>query len=225
MAIARVTAQEAKNNSTTTTVVGTYPGTPTQGNLLLAWVSVGGTASHPTCADADGSWTEVEYNQDSTATRSLTLFSKIAVASQPTAITATRASATLMDISIYEYSGTSATPIGVTTETDGTGTSTIGHTGILITDAGSLIVTGVFTSATVTSTSVNSSFTKLFDNPTGAIRLIDAFRVPGSIATYTPIFSWTTSRNWAAISAEFLPAVVAPTSLIWNPHASSLYGR
>jgi hypothetical protein len=211
MAIAIVGAQTTMNNSATTTVVGTYAGTPTTGSLLLAGVAVAGTGSHPTVADSNGSWTEIIFNQDGVSTRSAALFGKIAVASQPTVITATRASATLMYINLYEFTGASTLfTTGAQTPLDGSGTST-GACNVTTTDAGSLLMAAAFTSGTITSVTESGAYTMSQSNAVGAIRFIDAYYLPGATGTYTPTFAWTTSRNYAEVNVEFFPAAAAGT--------------
>jgi len=210
MAYARITAQDIMAVSATTTIVGTYPNAPTAGNLLVAVEGHGGVGSAATLSDSGGNWTVYRTQQDFTATRNGGIFWKIATASQPTAITASRTSATAMWMNLYEFSGNSSTPSnaneGHSDDAGVAGVSTSGA-GITITDTGSLIITMAFFSSTIISPSVDSGFTVMNPNPASPnVRLVDAFRIPGSIATYSPQFSWSNSRLWLHVTAEFLPS-------------------
>lgn len=211
--------QNTNQGTGATPVSAVFGSTPAQNNLVWASVLNQSNANTPTVSDSNGAWTlaaGITANNQGAF-----VFYQIAAASQPTTITADIVTGT-GKISVYEASGNLTTLGSVldVTGTGSTGTTTVTDTstiapGVTITDAGDLIFTTVGMNGLITSPAVDSSFTLQQSNTSAATRLIDATRIPGSIATYTPIFSWTSAMRARQVTVAFKPAATAarPKSL------------
>jgi len=208
VAIAPVGGQTAQNVSATTSVVGTFPSTPTPGSLLIAEVGAAGNGTQPSVSDSEGAWTLMVYNQEAATTRSVSIWAKIASGSQPTAITASRTGATAMWINLSEWSGASSSLTGAVNSVDGSNGLSVTGAAITTTDAGSMVVAACLSSGPMTAPGESGPFTVSQTNPaTPNTRLIDAYHIPGSIGTYTPTFTWTTTNRTSSVAtAEFFPA-------------------
>ena len=130
MAIAEVTAQRCSNSigGNSTSLVITYPSTPTQGNLLVACLSFVLDASVTTPASG---WNLATISGNASALDGA-IYYKIAGASEPTVHTFTLSTAAKYAVVASEWSGISANPLDKTNNNTGTGTAgTCGLTGTL----------------------------------------------------------------------------------------------
>ncbi len=207
MAISRLTGQDAKNISTTTSVVGTYPGATTSGNLLIASVMANVTKAN---VDISG-WTATEGDLSSTA-QTVGVYWKIADGSETT-VTATGTAATVMKIHIYEYTGNAASPFDQsnTATSNVTSVTSLLSGSITTTQADELIFIATATAGNATSHSYDSSF-NLRQTDAANIRLFDADRIVASTATYSSTASWTTSVRAASVIASFKASTAAPSN-------------
>src|SRR3982751_1054812 len=99
MAISRITSQDAKGASTTTSVSATYPGATTSNNLLIASIySNGGTGTFT----GRSGWTQ--RSQQVAGGIFINIYDKIADGTETT-VTANDTAGSLMKIHIYEYTG------------------------------------------------------------------------------------------------------------------------
>ena len=206
MAISRVTANDTRNTSATTTVTTTYANTPTLGNTMIASVAGNNTPSNITVSDSNGNWTQIGIIANTPGGSVLTaLFSLTAVGSQPKAITADSGGASsAMWLNIYEYTGlgnnlldqrnSSNMAVGGTNSNGGSITTTVANELLFTNMAG----TGIFTAP-----SINNSFSLRLGTPSGNLRLQDADRIVSSTLTVNPQFSWTTTRTMGQIVASF----------------------
>jgi hypothetical protein len=176
--------------------------------LLIAEVGAAGNGTQPSVSDSEGAWTLMVYNQEAATTRSVSIWAKIASGSQPTAITASRTGATAMWINLSEWSGASSSLTGAVNSVDGSNGLSVTGAAITTTDAGSMVVAACLSSGPMTAPGESGPFTVSQTNPaTPNTRLIDAYHIPGSIGTYTPTFTWTTTNRTSSVAtAEFFPA-------------------
>lgn len=205
---ARLSGQDAKAASTTTSVTATYPGSTTAGNLLIA--TVYGNASGAGSLDISG-WTsaaEIGINSGGVGdAQQLGLFYKVASGSETT-VQATQASASVMKIHIYEYQNVK-NPIVLDvagTANGNTGAAAANHTTTAITTTNSRAL--IFACAGVDGDVTNAASGTFGIRQTDtAIRLIDADYIPDALQTsLTNQFTWTTSRRKSGIVIAFIPS-------------------
>lgn len=214
MSISRLTGQDAKNVSTTTSVAIAYPGATTAGNLLIASVMANVAKAN---VDISG-WNAIEGDLSSTA-QTVAIYWKIADGTETT-ITATGTSATVMKLHIYEYTGNDASPLDQsnTSTSNVTSVTSLASASLSTTQADELLFVAFATAGNTTAHSVNSSF-NLRQTDAANIRLFDADRIVASTGTYSTTGSWTTSVRGASAFATFKAA--GGTSVTVNPSSQS----
>ncbi len=189
-----------------------YDSTPTTGHLLLASVMNGTGSSVPTVADSNASWTLLNSRTSAeTSTRSIALYGRIAVGSQPTTITATTGGAEQATMNLYAFAGGPATIHGIVqlAATAG-GTTAVTNTGsqpsLVAERHGSLIFSQLgVAGGVITAPSTPSGFTLGQAGPSGGIRSVDSYLLASVLGTtYNPDYSWTTSRIWRALTTEIV---------------------
>lgn len=194
----------------------TFDSTPTTGNLLLAVTHNTTNTSIPTVSDSGGNWT-ILVGTGVSGANSQSIFGKIAVSSQPTAISCDVGAATT-GMSLYEFSGnyndvstivhqSSSGPFTSVTTTSG------GPPSITTTTAGCLIFTTLGTNNTITGPSLSDgTFTAGQAGPSGAIESVDYYKLDAATGTYNPSFTWTTSRSAHQLIVALLPAATGSTA-------------
>lgn len=207
MAISRVTGQDAKNVSTTTSVAVAYPGATTSGNLLIASVYANQTNANTNISG----WNAIEGILSGTA-QTIAIYWKISDGTETT-ITATATSATIMKLHIYEYTGNDATPADQsTTSTSGTTSVTTLATGTInTTQADELIFVALGTAGNTTTHAFNNSFSKR-QSDAASIRLVDADLIVSATGAYNTTATWSGSVRGATVIASF-KATTASTSV------------
>ncbi len=175
----------------------------------------------PTISDTNGNWTLLNSVTHST-TAVLCLFGKIAVASQPRAITATQATANIF-MSLYEFSGNIANialvvDSAATANTATAGTSTSGsQPSLTTTNSNDLLLTQMGWPSPITApTAVTSGGTTLVAGQsasTGSIKLSDAYAIESATGTFNPYWTWTGSHSWSQLTTALVPQ---PTSGFFN---------
>ena len=155
---ARVTANKATGTGTSS-VSATYPSTPTAGNLLIAAVG----ADSRNGVNAISGWTSV-VNDIPTGGIELELFYKVSAGTEGL-VSVTNGIPTSMTLAIYEYSGTSATPLDQFGQSGlGFGSTQVQSTGTTptTTQASELVFAAVnWPSVTQTYSSSTNGFTSL----------------------------------------------------------------
>jgi hypothetical protein len=198
MAIARLSGQDAKGTSTTTSVSATYASTATSGNVLIATVYSNTT----TGTQSITGWTLVQEKLATTA-RCISVFTKVSDGTETT-ITANATGASVMRIHIYEYSGLTTTTNGVnTSDSGGASVTSLLSGSITTTNANDLIfcVFG-FNGNTPGAASFDSGFTKLQEDT--AIRMVDGQLIPLATGTYSTTYTWSTSTIAGSIIVAFI---------------------
>lgn len=218
MAIAVVQNNAQASGSTSTAAVASWGATPTLGNLLIAIVGNTTTNALPTTVQGIGAaYTLIGSSQVSSAL-SVSIWARIAGASEPTNVAATLASNRLF-LNLYEISG-AATSVGSlldgTPSATGTNLNTATTSGSqpsVTTLAPTSMVIATMMSGVVTAQSVTAgsgSTTPGLEQFNGGM-LQDAMFVETSAGTYAPFFSWTTARKWSALTLAVLPASASYT--------------
>jgi hypothetical protein len=198
MAINRLTGQDAKGASTTTSVVVSYPGATTSGNLLLA-TAYANTANAP----AISGWTAFTTGINSN-TANMGVFYKIANGTE-TSITATGTSATVMKLHLYEYSGV-ANPISLDVGLTANGTTTGGTSWATPSITTTLAADLIFGVVGLNGNSTSPTFSGLNSRQSDAI-MIDGDLIPGIIETgFTGTASWSGTLKASAIIGAFMAA-------------------
>lgn len=215
MALAIAQSDTGNENSGAATVTATFPGTPTEGNALIAFVDArpdNATGNPPTLAvsDSNGAWSQL--CTDSTTNHTVSIFFLEAVASQPTVITLTPtsggggSSTTFhMSIHVIEVSGWSGTPtadLSSSADSGGTNVASLasGSTGTL-TASGDLVVSaGSIRSAATLSN--GSSLTELRDYVVGPNRytVANAWGEAPSTTAYNVTWTKDTGTNAQMVS-------------------------
>lgn len=198
MAIARLTGQDCNNTSATIAVTATFPSPTTAGNLLIAAVeSTTGTGSTTMTG-----WTLAKEQASTTTVRCVSVFYKISTGDL-TAV-ANNASATIMQIHAYEYSG-AANPAVLETSNGNSGaaSSTAQVTGtITTTQIGDLIFVVAQQTQTNGGGTSWATATLLQGNTTNM--LVVGQYLPGTTLTgFQDTASWTTSRRSSAVIVAF----------------------
>jgi hypothetical protein len=210
VAIARLTGQDAKGVSTTTSVTATYPGTPTRNNLLIATVysnTVVGT-------NVLSGWSVATDQQVGNNVQDATIFYKVAGAAESTGITATATGATIMKLHIYEYSGTAtSSPLLSTNNGNGGAANVTSQATNSLTIAGSeLLFVTVGLGGNVTTPAWDSSFS--LRQSDAAIRLFDGDRIGPGAGSYSSSASWVGATKATAIIAAFGALALPPPRVI-----------
>lgn len=208
MAIIRIASQDAQNSSATTSVTATYPSTPTQGNTMLASVYENVTTGLVSISG----WTKIVEGAFSGTAQSVSIWAKIAGASESTSIVASGATgATIMHLHIYEYAG-----LASTVTTDGTNSATSGVTNVASLLSGSVSTSNaydlVFIANAVGGTTTGQSFNNGFSIrqvDSSAARLMDADQIVTSTGNYSSTASWTGSLRAGSVIAAFKAAPLA----------------
>lgn len=217
MTIARLTGQDAKGTSATASVSATYAATPRQNNLLIATV----TSNKNSGTNTLTGWTPAQDRSFSGATGSVTIFYKVAGAGEATAISATAASATVMRLHIYEYSGcVTASPLD-TSNFSQNASSTVNSCGAVTPSVNNALVFGtVASSANATNPSWLSTlgFTGLNLRQVDAanIRLWDGdlIQVGGAGTSITPAGTENSAVITTGEVAVFKPLVISSSTLM-----------
>lgn len=200
MAFKRIASQNASNTSTTTSVVATYPAPPTNGNLLIA------VAWSDDFATTISGWTLGASSGFGAASKGCYIFYKTAGASEPTAVTASDAAATNMELAIYEYSGLNGAVVvdKTTTTNNGIGLSaSLDMSALAPTTGGNVLLVAVAGwSGAATFVSWSTGFYPIGSNPLtnstqGYVFMAD--RVVSESNSYGPIM--TSSSTGAASAA------------------------
>ncbi len=188
-----------------------YDSTPTTGNLLLASVWDNSGANTPTVSDSGGNWSQIASQAGSV--RSLLLYGKIAVSSQPTSIQSDRSTdQTLMNL--YEFSGNQASLTGIVDQASGASiASSVNTSGsqpsITSTVADCLIFSMIgWNSAVTVPVFSDGTFTAGQVGPVGTIQLADWYKASSGTGTFNPSVSWTTARACIQLITSIKPAAV-----------------
>jgi hypothetical protein len=181
-------------------VTASFPNTPTQGNLLIAFgKSVSGTAS-----GSIPGWTLAISARVGASTTFIDILYKIAGAGESKDVTYTQAGGNPTDLVIEEYdtfntldktAKVDTTGGGVTSRSSGTTATTTANDELVL----ALIGTGNF----VTGQSWGSSFTEEFAKPVGNLTFFGASKVLSTTGTPETTLSWSTSRVAAGVIATF----------------------
>lgn len=205
MAISRLTGQDAKGTSATTSVVATYASTPTVGNTMIAsvYTNVGIGLESIT------GWTSIIAGAFSGVAQSVTIWARVVQAGDGTTVTCSGATgATIMDMHIYEYSGltTTITTDGTTNATSGvTSVSTLASGNITTTNANDLLFMALATGGSTTSHAFTGGF-NIRQSDAVAIRLVDADQIVAATGTYGSTPTWTTAVRAGIVFATFKAA-------------------
>ena len=199
--------QSKAGGASSQTATATLDSTPTQGNLLIAvisWVTNGSIATAP------AGWTEAKFAGGATH-GFLVIYYKVAGASEPTNPAWTAASTAVCHISLFEYSGLTATPLDKVASAGPSFVSTIGTgTTAAIAQADELLFAAVATPE-VTRTFSNTwanSFTRVLLNG----RHQTAALVVSSVATYATTEAYSANSWGIGVIVTFKIAAVAGTN-------------
>lgn len=207
MAITLVAGQIIAAQSGSTTATATLTNNPTLGNLVV--VTVQGTNVGATISVQDGAGTPNVYTattktpfSSSTPPSSIGIFYFIATATANKAITVTFSASTVTDIYVAEFTGNVSSSV---LENDATNNTTVAATTVNLptittTHNGCLLVSSVFTSATIST--ANSPW----------VGWAGGVPASGNYAAYTlqassgaQALNYTqTSGTWSAIEASFI---------------------
>jgi hypothetical protein len=194
MAISRVSAQDAAAAASAQTITATYPGTPTQGNLLLA-CCYSATGLFTLTMSSTG-WTVAGAALESTnGPNSLNIFYKIAGASESTTVQCAQSSGSnaVMRLQIYEYTATGWAQDGSAPSIAGSSSTitSLASNSIATTSANDLLFCGISWNAATSARSFDNSFTAL----TQTTRMVTANRIVASTSTYSTTCSWSTNST------------------------------
>lgn len=212
MAISRLSGQDAKNVSTTTSVAVAYPGATTVGNLLIASVMANVAKA---VVDISG-WNAIEGDMSSTA-QTVAVYWKIADGTETT-ITATGTAATIMKLHIYEYTGNDSSPLDVSATATSNVTSVnsllSGSVTTSVTDGLIFIAGGV--AGNSTAHAYDSSF-NLRQVDAAAIRLFDGDLITTATGTYSTTGTWSgTAARAASVIVAFKASGGAPPPVTYK---------
>lgn len=224
MAISRVSSQDTAASSATTSVVGTYAGKTTTGNLLIAY----GIANGSTLTiSGSGTWTTLVSGFGSSATQPMKLFYKLADGTE-TSLTASSTGATLMSLSMVEYTGVSA-PIltdGLAASQNNSGTSVTTYTTPLITtqQPNDLIFCVLASSAATAFSWVTSTLVDA--NTSGTFHIYGGENIVALPQTnFQDTANWTGGHQAASMIAAFRPPkvnILSPNRLRPHPFSPGL---
>lgn len=212
--IVQSTAEARVGNAAS--VTQTFGSTPVQGHLLVAVHRCDDvTAAN---INTPSGWTK---GPQVVAAFGVTLFYKIAGASEPTSVTVTNVTAGPGCLMMSEYSGNDtniATVLDTSTTTQVASGLTHTTSNLTIANAGDLIVVGIGLASAGTTTGWSNAWTNSFARAGTPIsgnnsNLSCAYRVPGATGTYSTTETWTTNaRTSRSVVAAFKAAAAGPVT-------------
>jgi hypothetical protein len=203
-AISRITGQDARGTSATSSVTATYPVATTSGNLLIAslWANVGLGLETMT------GWTIVDTCSINT-TSSAGLWYRLSDGTETT-VTGGATGAGSMRLHVYEYTG-NANPVVVDQHANvdnGSGTVTsLASSTINTANANDLLFAVFGLSSSVTGITFSNSFNARQTDAT--VRMCDADQIVAATGAYTTTMSWTTAVRAGAVIAGFQAVAAA----------------
>lgn len=223
--ISEVTGQRNTANSGANTAIFTYPGTPTEGNLLIACLAWRGNA---TISSAPSGWSLATAGGDNTGIDSA-IYYKIAGASEPTGHTFTFSAAIRKACAAFEFSGVT-TPDKFNSNI-GSGTSgTTGATGVL--SSADELVIALFSNQVSTETwsAHDNGLTEIAEIASADVTAANNanISVASKVTTVTDSINYgatlSLSRVWSAAVATFM-AGSGGTTVTGIPATLSLAGQ
>jgi hypothetical protein len=203
MAISRLSAQDCKGASTTTSATATYPGATTAGNLLIA------TATSNLATDLDiAGWSRAASFGLATATADI--FYRIATGTETT-VTVTGGN-TVTKIHAYEYSGLANPAIIDVVGALSNGSGVTATTKSVTTQyANTLLIAVIAAQGSVTAPSFVAPF-NILQTDAATIRLMDAEQIVSAAAAYSATANWTTAQITRTVIAAFRDAAAPPVT-------------
>ena len=231
MVWSKVQQQNNADRFTPTTITATYDSTPTEDNLLIAVFGYKDTNEPET---PPSGWTLAKLQVG--ASQSISIWSKIAGASEATAVTFSWTGGARCNLLIVEYSGNITTSpfdvaAGVNGGTPVKTTISSGTTATTAEDDEMWIAGFTLIDGGTPFISFTNSFTEIYDNDGGSDDNTQsmgvAHRLEADIAAAETTATWTGGRRVCSVIATFKPAAgAAAGSLIYNPNPmKALIGR
>ena len=194
-----------------TSITATYASQPTAGNLLVAIL---GNRSPAGSVTMPAGWSNIY--QVPGFTPGISIVYKVAGVGEPTGVTFTVTSSTMLGLQIYEYSGIpNAVPHDATLNT-GTGTS-LSSSPVTTATNNELVVVGFTTNANTSFSSWTTSFTERNDFPnTGGSRstYAGADLVAPTPGSYSTTATTTVSGAWTSVIVRFAGTDMCPGGVV-----------
>lgn len=207
-------------------VTATFTNTPSSGNLILVSIAneTNGNALTSVQDGNSNNFTLLQSKVNSLGPATGYLYALIARSSQSKAITATLSGATLY-ISIYEFSGNATSTVNIidnfqalstisaiTATTNSSLQPTVVALGANDLLFSQIVIVGAAITSPSWTTSGGTTVNMLQENKSGGIKLFDGYAIETGIGTFSPYASWTTSKQWIAMTTLLRPKSSGDTS-------------
>ena len=214
---AQLTVEQNKsaNIRNSTSISATFDTAPTQDNLLVAVLSTrAASATNPS------GWSTAIDVVNGVNNDLLRIAYKVAGASESSTVTFTLGAADQSALGIFEVSGNAtSSPLDLTASTgrQNNVTSISSGTTATTTQADEILFVGYYMRETITSPSLDNSFTLVHHEATSGgqdITVVDGHRIVSATGAYESTASWTTSRVAMGAIATFKAAGAAARRLM-----------